>query len=711
MLVSLHYKNNLKVLAPIIAWIAFIVSVYMPYLVYRVNHAYYAETFLHLVLPIVIFVLPFMLCILLITAFMPKKMMAYFSSMLTMCAILLWLQGDLFSISYGQIDGAGMLFYPHEIRGLVEILVLSACLIIAVLFRKKLNRISPTLITLIFIAQLGIVGYGVLADNKQPIKPKQSIEDRIDEEIFAFSSEDNVVVIVLDAFGSEFFQTMLQQNNELSHQLQGFVSYTDAISQYPQTKSSLPSFLTGKMVPENVRYADYLSGTVAADGMPKYFEQQGYAVSVISTAFVWFNEFYRNRFLYRVPGPGKPAFYSSDSMKLLDYGLFRMSLQVTKHHVYNGGFWLVSDYMSGYNRIPDIYPTRAAAMMDYYPTKLHVSDANPRFKLIHFVLPHPKFVYKQNCEFQSNIEYSNDAMLQQSYCTMKKLLALFEVMKQYNVYDNSLLVVMSDHGARMFDTRDETGMPSEFELKSSGILLMIKDQHATGQLVQDNTPVSLIGVSRQLKQLLSQAGTVRLKPENERLYYSYRSDIGSTKANIPDGVVYQVEPNYSEPTSWHALKTSVSHCPAVEVLGRVNLDQTQTASYCYKYGFNDFSESLGGLELVGSGGIIVWQTNSLAKPQLGNDYELTVSIESNHEISAFLQINSDQSTAQELTYRAEEELFTVQLNDSIFESNTKLELFFNKSSKRRSNGNPTMADDTTESGQVVIKSIEITKIN
>lgn len=702
MLISLKYKDNLIKIAPIIFWIAFLISVYMPFLVYRTNSEYFSETLLSLIAPIIVVVGPFMVCILLILAFIPKKLMPHFSSILTLFAIFLWLQGDLFSISYGLIDGTGIVFYSQELRGMIELFILSVCLLVAILFHKQVNRISPTLILLIFLAQLVIVGFSVITEENQQVKVKQAEQKGVDEEIFAFSSEQNVIVIVLDAFGSEFFQKILQQDENLSRELQGFVSYKDAISQYPQTRSSLVSFLTGKMIPEGVNYSDYLSDTVAKKGLPKYYEDKGFLVSVISTAYTWFNEFYQNRFLYRVPDEGRSVTNTLENMKLLDYSIFRLSPHIFKPHIYNKGFWYFSNYSNGRTQMPDIYPTRSAEMMDYYAANLYVADKTSRFKFLHFVLPHPKFVYDAHCEFKSNIEHSDDAMLQQSKCAIKKLLAIFNVMKNKGVYDNSLIVVMSDHGSRMFKSRDENGMPSEFEIKSSGVLLMVKKKYATGKLIQNDAPVSLIGASKFLRQELRRKSDY-IEAENERLFYSYRSNVGFTKNDIPNGVVYQVKPKYENIDNWKVLKTVTNKCNLIEPIGQVSLRKNNKDSYCYSYGFNKYSETVGGLKLIGENGVVVWETKN--NPPTDSSYTLKIRVSNWDVINAKIQINRNPLSIKPFVKSGEEKVLKVKLYPSELKDNTKLELYISNHPENST------SSKKTETDMIIIESIKMESDN
>ena len=58
-------------------------------------------------------------------------------------------------------------------------------------------------------------------------------------------------------------------------------------------------------------------------------------------------------------------------------------------------------------------------------------------------------------------------MLEQSECALNQLNLLLSKYKALGIYDNSLIVVTSDHGARVFDDHHINGFPSQFELNAA----------------------------------------------------------------------------------------------------------------------------------------------------------------------------------------------------------------------------------------------------
>ena len=81
-------------------------------------------------------------------------------------------------------------------------------------------------------------------------------------ELFQFSSERNVIHVVLDEFQTDVFVAMLEEDGgSLGRTFTGFTFFADHLGAFPSTSLSVPAMLTGKEfrneqpVPEFVRQA------------------------------------------------------------------------------------------------------------------------------------------------------------------------------------------------------------------------------------------------------------------------------------------------------------------------------------------------------------------------------------------------------------------------------------------------------------------------
>ncbi|NIO41951.1 MAG: hypothetical protein GTO41_18350, partial [Burkholderiales bacterium] len=64
-----------------------------------------------------------------------------------------------------------------------------------------------------------------------------------------FSTEQNVVHIVMDGFQSDIFSEIIEdpENSDLKKQLQGFTVFRDNLGAFPYTQVSIPAYLSSKL--------------------------------------------------------------------------------------------------------------------------------------------------------------------------------------------------------------------------------------------------------------------------------------------------------------------------------------------------------------------------------------------------------------------------------------------------------------------------------
>jgi arylsulfatase A-like enzyme len=76
-----------------------------------------------------------------------------------------------------------------------------------------------------------------------------------------------------------------------------------------------------------------------------------------------------------------------------------------------------------------------------------VSRDAPVYKLIHVMLSHRPFVGNARCEFDGRQPETRKAVKIHAQCGLLRVFAVLQRMKDLGIYDNSLIVLMADHGA------------------------------------------------------------------------------------------------------------------------------------------------------------------------------------------------------------------------------------------------------------------------
>ena len=161
---------------------------------------------------------------------------------------------------------------------------------LAALLSRSVSRFAPFAAQLFLVLQVG----GLAITWGGPDADRRIGWAEPPPELFRFSSERNVIHIVLDEFQTDVFVAMLEEDGgSLGRTFTGFTFFADHLGAFPSTSLSMPAMLTGKEfrneqpVPEFVRQA-FSEGSIFAS-----LNRAGYAIdatSIIPTP--WFEAWF-----------------------------------------------------------------------------------------------------------------------------------------------------------------------------------------------------------------------------------------------------------------------------------------------------------------------------------------------------------------------------------------------------------------------------------
>ncbi|SDA66125.1 Sulfatase [Lachnospiraceae bacterium G11] len=128
------------------------------------------------------------------------------------------------------------------------ILLLTLALLINHKVRKNVGKIikygSLFLIAIQVIGLIGIIPQIVGGDGKAQAEYDSNYLS--DEGICEIGSQENVVVFVLDTYDKDFLEEVVREEPDFLAPLNGFIRYTDVVSQFSRTFPSIPYMLTHK---------------------------------------------------------------------------------------------------------------------------------------------------------------------------------------------------------------------------------------------------------------------------------------------------------------------------------------------------------------------------------------------------------------------------------------------------------------------------------
>ena len=326
----------------------------------------------------------------------------------------------------------------------------------------------------------------------------------------------NIIVLMSDTVQSDNFTQALKDYPELYDVFEGFTYYTNTLSASSITFASFPAIIGGEYyAPHNVNKRNLKHTLVeenskAIVGVANSFSNAGYAVSfgtifpgdevyirpnlkkdvllIPNTDHSAWAGFYKQH--YRIQEPKLDS--SIPFGELISLGLFRASPYIFRARLYQAEGWLFGDsLLANHFR----YSVNNASKIASFAVLSNTQSPKPTFKLFHENTEHfPWLLDKDNaCQHitdtslyrsklmtdKAGLAYSNHI------CYVKNLGLWLKWFKDSGIYDNTKIIIVSDHGnggqgAPLID------LPRR-ELRNSHIFFMVKDFNAKGKLKVDTT--------------------------------------------------------------------------------------------------------------------------------------------------------------------------------------------------------------------------------
>ncbi len=467
-----------------------------------------------------------------------SKRYKFISLLFTALLVCLWVQGNFIQYDLGTLDGNAINWSEYYNKIWIEILVWVFIFTIFIIFRKPLFKNNKSIVVLLFFLFLLPSAFTLIKESRNI-----SIKTYLDySEEFNFSKQ-NVIVIILDNFKTGVFKPILEKYPDYQDVFKDFNYYDDAVGGYSTTLPSVPLILTGEYYQNNVPMNDYLN-SIEELTISYQLKKQGYSIE--SYPYVpFFSALYDNHTNYM---SFKDQFSTASQQIILSgirYSpLVFKPLFVTRY--YSGKDYVHKDIVTFNSRI----------------NEFEVTTDKPLFKLIHLSGGHYPY------QLDSALNWTNSSYLEQAASSLLPVKNLLTELKKSGVYDNSLILIMSDHGG--FFVQGYSSFPLESHAQP---LLLAKAVGQQSTLMQtSSSPVTLGDIP---KTIASETGI-------EANYPGY-----SIFENIPED-----RKRYFYYYAWDQENWSTKYMPtmyAFEILGPAKI--TSSWEYIGQYDETQFTDA------------------------------------------------------------------------------------------------------------------------
>jgi hypothetical protein len=430
-----------------------------------------------------------------------------------------------FKINYGFMTPDLNFSFFHPLPGkekIINILVLlfAAAATISLLLIKR-NKILLALQSILVISLLcfGITNIFKIGNSFSNLKVSNtSSSDNFGDfkKYYTFSKNGkNIILIMLDYGLSGYVPYLFEEKPELFDSFNGFTYYPNAISFGAHTIHGFPGIFGGYYytpleIKKRHKESWYKEYTKALQVLPIILAEEDYNVTVLNQFWPDYSEFdkydnisgyntrfeFLNNFCYQF----KNDFIFKDYNKILSNTLLRFSLLKVSPYIlhgiiYNEGKYLLFDdflYDNSYSN----YTIDSYALLHYLPNITTISQENDNnfTVLVSDIVCHAAFMdtsdYKpaNNIKFRGNGLFAEESRYHVMMSSFSLLAKWFDFLKENGVYDNTRIILVSDHGIRAINPFSEKNdLPNGRKLLEFNCLLMVKDFNADFKLKTDNT--------------------------------------------------------------------------------------------------------------------------------------------------------------------------------------------------------------------------------
>jgi len=428
--------------------------------------------------------------------FIKKNWFVTVNALLLGCGFLLWLQANVFNWNFGELDGSGINWAAFRHLMALEIVVYVAVIGLVVWRRQLLYGYAIHLACLLMFMQAVPLVKPVAMDllpawiqqsvdeepsikptDQQPTEPVKKSKrtpswkkyEITFNGFFDYSPEQNVVLIITDAFSTELFQRMAMKHPEVMEWFSDFNCFLKQKSQ-GQTTVSIPQILTAaddSFVPillardntEN-KYNDTLSMLWHSQGaLQKTLAEAGFQtrlfVSAAPSRYYW-----DDRWIFNIRPEGTPDplrkrtrwddLNESGIGRVVDLTIVRSLPLICKPADIEQFSPLDSFFqhrlvweLSVFAPIPKKDDTLFVQVMT---ENAHTTKAEkPVLNVIHLQGVHRPYIFNENFEIEDLSGIGGDE--RQAFAILLLLKHLIDDMKEADVYDNALFIIAGDHGA------------------------------------------------------------------------------------------------------------------------------------------------------------------------------------------------------------------------------------------------------------------------
>lgn len=417
----------------------------------------------------------FLVCMLLflVGIFLRGNWREYYICLLIGVGVALYIQGNFVKTDYGVLDGRAIQWENYTSTAIWNTLLWIACIVLPFVGRTLFKKQYKTGVTLVSgcVLLVQMITLGTLLATTDFSKNKNDDFYLSTKNLFTVSRNKNIVVFVLDTFDQRYLEEILRETPEIADLFDGFTSYSNAVSSYPFTKTSMPLILTGQYYKNEQPYNEYITEAYRNADYYRKLQNKGFDIGIYTNDFFISDE---TKGMFLTNGEKGRTFVKSSvalEKAMLQFCGFRYFPHILKQYV-----WFYSGIFDELKATSVGDPHYLWDNIDFYESLkeegLTILPDGNAYRLIHLEGTHPPVTLNGDITVAKE---GQATPITQGRACLNIISEYLEQLKKYGIYDHTMIVVTADHG--------ELG-------HRSFPMFMIKDFEERGKLQTSEIPIN-----------------------------------------------------------------------------------------------------------------------------------------------------------------------------------------------------------------------------
>ena len=455
--------------------------------------------------------------------------------------------------SYGDFDGRGLTIVRRSTTSIMQILLVLGVFTIALLRKSIFKKIY--LFAIIFSVALFFASVVQFFLNGFDAS---RIPQNISESYFQFSADGkspNYLYLILDEVYGQSAKQILVENKDIAEKFEGFTNYDNVSGVYPTTIMSIPLILSGKTYKEFTKNTDHYEDSFKNSYLLNHFKSNDVSYHIHSMYLYCQNVLLGNCSTWGTIIPTENEYgIHSEYVNALNLSLFRIVPDVLKSKIYNEDNWFVKEWKAKHN--PILTESQDINEFLYFIDNMKLGAEKSSFKMFHSKVTHSPIRYDSDCTpFPKTLDRTYSNFLKQDACGFNLVGKLIDKLKKLKVYDNTLIVISSDHGRSVIPEELESAFNVADEITPrvygyAHATLMVKPINASGALKHSGRALSLGDLG---KFFVDQEFINENEYDKKRKYFDYKWDGGLKSIYLTEFTnVYNISnEDIKDPQSWN----------------------------------------------------------------------------------------------------------------------------------------------------------------